>query len=74
MNIFGYRPVSAWNRVENIVKLTSNSESKLLRLEKNGYKYYVPNNERENIVNHTSLINKYLPKAINEMLSKIRKG
>ena len=74
MKIFGLRPVSNWDRAENLVKLASNRESKLLSVGPNRYKYYVPKNEQENLVSHTMLINKYLPKAINEMLSKIRKG
>ena len=76
MRIFGLKPMSTWDRASNLIKIINESSSRLERTSTGGYKYRVPAEEITSSIERYSLLQKCLPKAKEEVGSKldIKKG
>ena len=71
MRIFGLRPMSTWDRASNLIKIMTQSSSTMERTTSSTFKYSLPKSETSNIIEKHSLLQKYLPKSKEELLSKL---
>ncbi|MCR5265399.1 MAG: hypothetical protein K6E29_02245 [Cyanobacteria bacterium RUI128] len=67
MKILGLRPMSTWDKYENLANIISEKT----KLPEGKRKYVVPECKIINMAENHSLLSKYTPKAQEEMLGKL---